>query len=244
MRFFFPEKEPEGLLKCEFPEGIESYSKCFRGATEKHLAVGEASTIYSKRPLYDGVAKIAANVLGPKTKIIYIVRDPIERMVSQYHHLHALGIETRGLNDALLNESSYSDLSRYAFQLEPWLDSFPEDSIFVIKFENYVADRKRTVAQICKFLNVSPAFDRAHFAEIKNATAGRYVATGVYRSVMNSNLYQYRLKPLMSDKLRDSVKRILLPKARNTKEELVSETSAIVKSRISDKDVNVWQEAY
>ena len=57
--------------------------------------------------------------------MIYVVRDPIDRMLSHYLHNVGGGYEDRTLTEALADpESSYVARSRYAFQLEPYLEAF------------------------------------------------------------------------------------------------------------------------
>ena len=54
-----------------------------------------------------------------------MVRDPIDRMLSHYLHNVGGGYEHRALADALADpRSAYVARSRYAFQLEPYLEPF------------------------------------------------------------------------------------------------------------------------
>ena len=58
-------------------------------------ARGEASTNYTKAPLFLGVPERIASVV-PDVRIVYVVRDPLERIVSQYRHaLRAGGSDGR-----------------------------------------------------------------------------------------------------------------------------------------------------
>ena len=57
-----------------------------------------------------------------------MVRDPIERMLSHYLHNVGGGYETRPMEEALADpDSAYVARSRYAMQLEPYLEAFERE---------------------------------------------------------------------------------------------------------------------
>ena len=77
--------------------GITWYERQFAGA-ERERAVGEASANYSRYPTYPGVAERIAEVV-PQMKLIYLMRNPIDRVLSHYLHDFANGREQRPLHD-------------------------------------------------------------------------------------------------------------------------------------------------
>lgn len=229
-----PEKEPDDLAYAaiETPEGLAAYALKFKAAPAGAL-IGEASTSYAKRPTYDGVAARAKTLLGPDLKIIYFTRDPVKRIVSQYHHLWGLGLETRPLNEAVLNDPTYVDYSRYDWQLEPWHAAFPEAQIFVAKFEDYLADKATMLDAICAFLGTDgrvTQVDNTH----RNASAGKLVTRegSIWRRVSSSRFYQYKVKPLLPTGLRDTLKGLVLSKAATMDETLTADTRAVLLERL------------
>ena len=77
-------KEPEVLTTLERLDEMRAYyARLFRPARPGQLK-GEASTAYTKRPNNEGVAEKARALCGDGLKIIYIRRDPVERIRSQY----------------------------------------------------------------------------------------------------------------------------------------------------------------
>ena len=85
--------------------GITWYERQFAGA-ERERAVGEASANYSRYPTYPGVAERIAEVV-PKVKIIYLVRNPIDRVFSHYLHDVANGREQCPLHIAVRRDDRY-----------------------------------------------------------------------------------------------------------------------------------------
>jgi hypothetical protein len=70
-------------------KGLSWYKSLFRN---KGKYAFEASTNYTKRHIFPGVPERMYSIL-PKVKLIYILRDPIERIVSHYIHNYAHGRE-------------------------------------------------------------------------------------------------------------------------------------------------------
>ena len=50
---------------------------------------GDVSTTYSMLPDYSGVADRAARMLNGPTKVIYLVREPVDRAISHHRHMNA-----------------------------------------------------------------------------------------------------------------------------------------------------------
>lgn len=229
-----PEKEPNDLAypEAETPEGLARYEAKFAACPAGAIA-GEASTAYTKRPTFEGVAERARKLLGPDLKLIYLTRDPVRRIVSQYHHLWGLSLEERPLNVAVLEDESYVAYSRYAWQLEPWRQVFPPDQILVLSFEEYIADRMSCLRRVCAFLRVEApaAVDETH----RNASAGKRIVPrgSAWSRIGHSDFYMYRIKPLLPTSLRDRIKKLVLPQARKLSEELALETRIKLEDRLA-----------
>lgn len=140
----------------EFQKGQEWYKKLF--ANDKKN-VGEASPDYTKRHLYPGVPERIHSLL-PNIKLIYILRDPIERIISHYVHNYAQGRESRDLNAILKNpDNKYTLTSRYFYQIKPYLNYFEPKNILLVESEELRQNTKKAVEQVLKFITVSPTID-------------------------------------------------------------------------------------
>jgi hypothetical protein len=116
---------------------------------------GEASPHYSIRHVYPGVADCMHDVI-PDARIVYIVRDPIERIRSEWLHHVAKGRIHRSLSDELRDPESsvIFPTSKYFWQLEPYLDRFGASRVLVASTEQLRNDPKGTVDRVCKFLEI------------------------------------------------------------------------------------------
>ena len=126
---------------------------------------GESSTDYSKRPLIDGIAKRIA-AYNADARIVYIMRDPVERTISHYWHMTELRGEKRSILEAINDDPHYTDVSNYAFQLAPYLEHFGRNRIYVLTFEALKANPQAIVSELCRWLSVAENFepDRPHAA--------------------------------------------------------------------------------
>lgn len=136
---------------------LDWYRRQFATAGPDTSAVGEASTIYSRHPRFPGVPQRIAAVV-PEAKLIYVVRDPIDRIRSHYQHQVAVGAEQAPLERAIVENPIYVDCSRYAMQIEQYLPCFPREQLLVITAENLRSDRSATVRNVYGFLGVDPSY--------------------------------------------------------------------------------------
>ncbi len=133
--------------------------------------IGEASPNYSKNDVFKGVPE-RIHAARPDVKLIYIVRDPVERFCSQYAHSWLMGASLPS-PDRLLDAAEGEHIlaaSMYARQLRDYLDLFPEKQIHIVDFDAFIASRSETVATICRFIGVDP-FEPAASGAAANSSA-------------------------------------------------------------------------
>lgn len=232
---FLPEeKEPDTLTRLgDNDTAIRAdFASLFRKARPGQIR-GEASTSYTKRPDFEGVAERTLRICGPDIKLIYIRREPVKRLISHYRHDFGLGYIDKPIVQALTEDSRYVDWSSYDWQIAPWRETFGADRLLELDFEAYVADRKATLTRLAEFLGIDPALmpppeeERAF-----NASSAKPIPKGWSKKLVASPLYQRVIKPMVPWKLRDRVQALILPKARESFEKLDPATEAILRERI------------
>lgn len=164
---------------------LQDYERLFDPAFEVR---GEASPSYSAHPRRQGVPKRIKEMI-PNARFIYLVRDPISRTVSHYHHAVAAGIEKRSLAQALSDEArdTYSYLtcqSFYARQLRHYLRHFPEYQLMVIDHQELLNKRLETLKDVFGFLGVDDSFRSPQFNRELLKSGERYVATPTYTKLL------------------------------------------------------------
>ncbi len=143
------------------PKDINWYSLHFNKNTK---IAGEASPSYTNYPLKPGVAERIFKLI-PDVKLIYILRDPIDRMISQYVHRYAENTENRTIEEVFenLDDNPYIQRSQYAMQLDEYLSYFPMSNILITTAEELNGDRERVLRQIFSFLEVTADFYHPKF---------------------------------------------------------------------------------
>lgn len=132
--------------------GLAWYESLFADAAGA-TAVGEASTSYTMHPAIAGVPERIAGVL-PDVRLVYVLRHPVERMRSSWAHAVSRGVEVRSIGEALLADRRYADMSRYAHQLEQYLEWFDRSQILLLTAEDLRDRRAETLQRVLVFLGL------------------------------------------------------------------------------------------
>jgi Sulfotransferase domain len=150
--------------------GVEWYASHFDPAAPMR---GEASPDYTNLPESGHTAEHIHSVI-PDAKLIYLVRNPLDRMASAYLHMRALKLERRPFAEAVMDpEGSCVARSRYASQLRPFLRLFPREQILVETQERLLRDREGTLRSIFRFLEVDDRFSSPEFRRMWERTDGK-----------------------------------------------------------------------
>lgn len=142
------------LAETDFARGLGWYSDQFRPGARVY---GEASPNYTKRNEFPGVPARIHSCL-PDARLIYMVRDPVERFVSQYlHHMNAGEIDIPP--DRILATPAgrhYLDCSRYHYQLIAYLEHFAREQILVLCLDEMRRHPAILLRRTFSFLGVDP----------------------------------------------------------------------------------------
>jgi hypothetical protein len=154
-------------------------------------ARGEASPSYSQADIFPGVPERISELL-PDVRLVYVVREPIERLRSMYLHQLANGRETRPLAEAVLEEPYFVNSSRYSWQLDHHLEYVPAGRIHVLTIDQLLDDPADALSRLHDFLGVTPIADsradvhRGRTEDKRVATPLRSAASSVpgYRQIV------------------------------------------------------------
>lgn len=116
---------------------------------------GEVSPGYTSPDHPTVASRMAATV--PEARLVYLVRDPWARAVSQYRHHRRDGAESRPAHVALLDpDSQYVARSRYHDRLRPFLQHFRTEQVLVVLQEDLDRHRRPTLERIHRHIGVRP----------------------------------------------------------------------------------------
>jgi len=133
-----------------YQRGIGWYQSLFEQAGPGQL-VGESSTHYTKRLTHpDTVPRMAEHLTRPK--FIYVIRHPIDRLVSQYVHEWSQRHIDCDINEAIDRFPELIDYSRYAAQLRPYLQQFGPERVLVVSFPRLKQNPQQVLDEVTGFL--------------------------------------------------------------------------------------------
>lgn len=152
------EKELDFFIEDRhWQRGADWYASQFRDSEIR----GEASPNYTARDRFPGVPERMHSVI-PDARLIYLVRDPIERVISQWVHVYSGHGEALPIDQAI-RTSSYVERSQYWRQLQAFLEYYPADRILVVDSDDLRYRRSETMSRIFLFLGVDLDFRSALF---------------------------------------------------------------------------------
>ncbi|NJN73117.1 MAG: sulfotransferase domain-containing protein [Limnothrix sp. RL_2_0] len=152
------------ILEKNWKEGISWYEQQFV-TKEKNIKIyGESSPNYTKSHIFAGVPERMLATI-PQAKLIYILRDPVKRILSHYYHQAVDSKETRPLYEALAEkDNNYLLTSHYYLQLKKFLDCYPKDQLLVLTLAELDKYPAETLAKVFGFLGVDESFTHPNFS--------------------------------------------------------------------------------
>ncbi len=160
---FFPER-PQELhffdLDENFRKGVSWYKNHFTRARPDQIKA-QTSPLY----LYDSRSAHRIADLIPNVKLVFILRNPVDRAYSHYWHAVRMGQETLPFEEALAQEKdrletsyeswrnhSYIDRGFYYAQLQRFRKYFDKSQIHVITTEQLKADYANALSKCLQFV--------------------------------------------------------------------------------------------
>lgn len=170
---FSKPKETDFFQDVGWREKLHLLESFFEKSAETSCLLGEGSTSSAKYP--EGNLSLHKDLFeyNPHLRFIYVVRNPVERIKSQYVHMYARGTERyRDINHAILYNPTYVNLSRYFMQIERYTKYFNQEQILVLDFEDLVLNPQRTMNEVANFLNI-PNFKIEHLPHVNKRSVNR-----------------------------------------------------------------------
>lgn len=151
---------------------------------------GEASTMYTFLPecldTHDRLYEY-----NPDLKLIYIMRQPVNRIVSHYTHNLVRGIVKEAPEQVVFDDPTYINHSRYGVQIRPYLQRFTPDNILLLLFEEYVKTPDVVLQQVADFLQIDPTrFEDPDESEKHQSTGRAYLKYEAARKFVGSDAFQ------------------------------------------------------
>lgn len=139
------------------PRDMDWYLSLFEDAGDATV-IGESSTFYTMLPTFQGVPARIKD-FAPEARLIYLMRDPVERAISHYWHRVRKSKERRPIEVAVKANVEYVAFSDYECQLVPYFETFGRDAILTLTFEELTGRPVETMQRVFEWLGVEPTVD-------------------------------------------------------------------------------------
>lgn len=211
-----PHKGPEDYIndqKRKSMPTLKHYLQLFEGASSEKI-IAEASTDY----LY--YFRVADDIkkMNPASKIVILLRNPVDRAFSAYYHQKNKGRETLTFSEALEEEENriknnysfiwrYKQVGLYYKQVKYYLDVFGHENVKIFLYDELKEDINKVIKGILSFLNLN--------TDLVVNTSERHRATGIlknemlYKLLYRPNTIKAIIKPIIPPKTRAKMKLIL-----------------------------------
>ncbi|MEO8475976.1 MAG: sulfotransferase domain-containing protein [Actinomycetota bacterium] len=153
-----------------------AYLRAVAHRTGMRATTGEASPYY----LYHPRAPYRLADMLPDAKLVVMLRDPVSRLISHFHHEVSLGHEDQSLEraieleperlagegDRMLREPTYHSYAHqhhsyfargvYAEQLERWFAVFPREHVLIVESRRFFKEPSGELDRVLGFLGLPP----------------------------------------------------------------------------------------
>jgi len=143
---FFADPAPDAAARA-------AYLALFAGGAGRRWR-GEASTRYTKTHDAAGVAGRIAEI-APEARILYMVRDPVARIVSQYLFNRRIHAERRPICRAVHEDPRYRRVGDYTARITPYLERFGADRVRILSAEALRADPQAVLDALFHWLGLT-----------------------------------------------------------------------------------------
>jgi len=213
--FMSTPKEPNFFSDDDvFARGVDWYQSLFAAAARDQI-IGEASTHYTKLPTYPMACERLIEAI-PNARLIYLMRHPIDRLVSHYIHDWTMGEAPATIDDAVYSTSPYVDYGRYHFQLAPYISHFGRENILPMFLERMNAAPAAELERAARFLGHEGAVAWQNDLGAQNISRNRIRRIPFHDQLIDSNAATALRHALVSKSLRNWIRGRLQMRSRPT----------------------------
>jgi len=176
-RFFLDTSYP-GIAPYKFENGLDNYGIFFNRCSYDKLRV-EATPEY----LYSFSTPEKIKNALPHAKIVFILREPISRLISWYRFGKQIGLisadksfdkyieEQIKEGDKLKENLRTLKQGRYSLYLKTYFNVLGRDKILVLFYEEFLKNEKLALQQVSRFAEIDPIFYESYRFEKFNTSA-------------------------------------------------------------------------
>ena len=202
----------------QYARGLSWYEALFKDAQFGELC-GESSTHYTKLPDYPQCVE-RLSTYAPHVKLIYVMRHPIDRLVSHYIHQWSQNVFSCEINQAVDQYEELVSYGCYARQLEPYIQAYGKENILPVFFEAVKARPQRELEKIARFIGYTQSVTWHEDLALQNVSNKRIKHFWGYDLLVESKIMTLLRRHLIPQFIRDRIKNNLTMQNRPALDEM------------------------
>lgn len=192
--------------------GLDWYADLFAEARADDIC-GESSTHYTKLPDYPFTIERMKAYL-PSLKLIYVLRHPIERLISHYIHQWSQNVIKTDINQAIDEFDELINYSRYSMQIAPFIEAYGAENIHIAFSEAFRVRPQYEMEKVVHFLGYSQPVTWYDDLPEQNVSSQRLRRFSGYDLMINNPVLAWMRRNFIPQSLRNAVKSQLTLKKR------------------------------
>lgn len=137
-----------------YARGVSWYHTLFDDAAADDIR-GESSTHYTKLPTHPHTIERMQEHLRGEERFIYVIRHPIDRLISHYVHEWTQRVIACPIDEAIDTHRELIAYSRPAMQLQPYIEAFGHHRILLVFFDALSAQPQVAIERVGRFIGMS-----------------------------------------------------------------------------------------
>ncbi len=172
-KVFLPSLKETRFFSRDYEKGLTWYGQQHYPNVKDEVAIGDISPAYL---MDERCPQRILKALGPEIKLIFMLRNPVERAFSHYGMLRNHQFEDLPFEQAIERDEptriaksleyygheyafQYLKESTYSRAIQRYLDLFDKDRIKYVVFEEFVEDTEFHLLDILSFLGINDKFE-------------------------------------------------------------------------------------
>ncbi|WP_289281978.1 MULTISPECIES: sulfotransferase family protein [unclassified Methylophaga] len=211
--FMSTPKEPNFFSDDDvYQLGLNWYQGLFESANRNDIC-GESSTHYTKLPDYPHTLDRMSSYL-PEIKLVYVIRHPVERLVSHYIHQWSQNVIRDDINTAIDLFPELINYSLYSMQIIPYIEQYGRENILLVFSEAFRKEPELELARVARFIGYDKPVTWHETLPEQNVSNQRVRRFKGYNLIVNNPILASLRRSLVPRGLRDFVKQQLVMKER------------------------------
>lgn len=196
----------------QYKKGMSWYTGLFEEFPDDGL-LGEASTHYTKLPTYPKtVNRIRKHLFD--VRYVYVMRHPVDRLISHYIHEWSMGKYNCDINDAIHKYPELIEYSCYAMQLEPYFNEFGKDNVLPVFFDRLINESQKELERVCEFIGYKYKSNWSFDLKAQNVSSERIRRFPLYSILIGSRVAKTIRRLFVPRFIRNAIKERLKMKQR------------------------------